>query len=151
MSASSVSGPTRDLKMSDLGLKLTGKRLLFPSPPFLYKEDPDRLDEVVPGVLWRADVHDKYVRFDQWDVVRETPEGYWIKKEWMLPDEKLHWRSKTGRFAHSTRRAALQQLMSRKKSYVRHSKRRHETAKAQCEVVTEACWEAYKRTPPKEA
>lgn len=112
--------------------------------PHLYPGDVDLLDEKQPGYLWRAEppipgsAHGAYIEFVLYRIARETPKGYWIHARWML-GEKPRWRSKTGRFAHETRRDALMHLWSRKQSHVRHAKRRLEKAAGQLNAVERAC------------
>lgn len=65
----------------------------------------------------------------KFEVIKETPKGYWILEKWeysfqtdMDDEENKRWVSKNGRkrYAHPTKKEALQYYQYRKRSQIRH-------------------------------
>lgn len=84
------------------------------------------MDEARDGVLWRARVQvygdgRATVRYDKWTVIDTTPEGVWLRGEY---GHGKTWRTRQTRFASKTKREALAHLIARKRSHVKHSRRR---------------------------
>ena len=86
--------------------------------PYTYRvEDLDKVEE---GVFWRAESETGgSVRFRKCILLRETPKGMWIEN-W--PGDR--WVSKSTRYVRPTKRAALHDLLFRKRRHVYHSQRR---------------------------
>lgn len=66
------------------------------------------------------------LKLEEWDVVKETPKGYWIRQNiepfWASDDM---WVSKTSRkrFAYPTKEEALESFLIRKRKYLGHLER----------------------------
>jgi len=98
--------------------------------------DKEKLDEVVEGTLWYADIVSHTIDFHALRIERETPCGYWVTHPYR---HKPLWRSKGSKKAAKTRRDALHHLYARKVSYVAHSLRRMREAQKQ-QAIVEAAW-----------
>lgn len=103
----------------------------------LVPTDKEKLDNEEEGVRWQADISAGSVVFHRLQIVKETAEGFWVEEPYR---SKPVWRSKYSKKASKTRRAALQHLFARKNSYVKHSKRRLDTAQGQLNIAQRA-WE----------
>ena len=98
------------------------------------------------------------ISYEEWRVVRETPKGTWISTATeqqinTVPDEKnlprLRWVSASTRFCYPTQEEAAYNLYQRKKSHVRHARRRLKAAEAALDFVR-PFGESEEECPPKE-
>jgi hypothetical protein len=75
-----------------------------------------------------------WVDYDEYEVLRVTPEGGWLRRV-NRPHSKETWRSFSTQFARMTQHAALHDLRLRTRRYVQHCRRRLEEAEARLKEV----------------
>lgn len=88
----------------------------------LYRYDAKRYSVVIDADREEYGVSHPKLELYTFDVIRETPKGYWINP--YLGGAR--WVSKTSRkrFAHATQEEALEGFLERKKAHIRHCKSR---------------------------
>jgi hypothetical protein len=92
-----------------------------------------------PGTWWRAVCWTSSsvptLVFEQYQLERETPKGYWVKKvgEWCCVDPV--WRRRDSRDLAKTKFEALNNLLRRKHGHVQHARGRLEDAELQLRSV----------------
>ena len=60
------------------------------------------------------------VHLNEFNLVKETPKGYWIKHDWDWDDSDKRWVSKDGknRYAYPTKKEAMVNFLARKKRQI---------------------------------
>ena len=112
----------------------------------------DRLDDFSPALRWFAEVLNGYIRLHVLHVLKVTEHGVWVAvpgvsqhvdamrhvptKDWRTGfPRSFVWYPHKARRCHRTRRDALEGLLMRKKSHVRHAESRLLDAESQLESV----------------
>lgn len=101
----------------------------------MYVSDIKDMDEEEEGKLWFADSSGGRVNFYPLHIRRHTPKGVWYTGG---QEYRERWMAKGSKKYCTTRRAALQNLVARKGSYVAHSERRFKAAMEQLAVAQAA-------------
>lgn len=83
------------------------------------------LDVVTPGVMWRAYGNTCGINFEKWQIEKVTPTGMWLEHY-----GRRTWRnSATTRYVRDTKRKAVQDLLRRRRWWLRACERRLEDAR----------------------